>query len=42
MSIYNLVEYSEIYAKVLGSLWQCFRVELNDGTVTDFESFKFK
>ena len=30
MSMYNLIEYSDNYAKTLGSLWQYFRDEPDD------------
>ena len=39
---YNVKEYKENYAKVLGSVWQYFIDEPDDGNVADFESFKFK
>ena len=41
MSMYNLIEYSDNYAKTSGSLWQYYRDELNDD-LADSESFKFK
>ena len=41
MPIYNLIEYSDIYAKTTGSLWQYFRDEPNDD-IEDSESFKSK
>ena len=41
MPMYNLIEYSEIYAKISGSLWQYFRDELDDG-LGDSELFKSK
>ena len=51
MSMYNLIEYSDIYWKILGSLWQYYRGELalnNNHTIIDFPgndnnsvSFKF-
>ena len=41
MSMYNLIEYSDNYAKTTGSLWQYFRDEPNDDLV-DSESFKSK
>ena len=35
MPIDNLIEYSDIYSKISGSLWQCYRDEsaLNDDNV---------
>ena len=41
MPIYNLIEYSDNYAKTSGSLWQYFRVE-PDNHLEDSESFKSK
>ena len=41
MTMYNLIEYSDNYAKTLGILWQYYRDELNDN-LADSESFKFK
>ena len=41
MPIYNLIEYSDDYAKISGSLWQYYRDEPNDN-LADFESFKSK
>ena len=41
MPMYSLIEYSDIYAKTTGSLWQCFRDEPNDN-LADSESFKSK
>ena len=41
MSMYNLIEYSDNYAKKTGSLWQYFRDEPNDN-LADSESFKSK
>ena len=41
MSMYNLIEYSDNYAKTSGSLWQYFRDE-SDDNLADFESFKSK
>ena len=41
MPLYNLIEYSDNYAKTTGSLWQCFRYEPNDN-LGDSESFKSK
>ena len=52
MSIYNLTEYSDIYSKESGSLWQYYRNKPtldNNNKITDFSvnkknntSFKFK
>ena len=41
MSMYNLIEYSDNYAKTSGSLWQYFRDEPDDN-IEDSESFKSK
>ena len=41
MPMYNLIEYSDHYAKTSGSLWQYFRDETNDN-LGDSESFKSK
>ena len=41
MPIYNLIEYSDNYAKTSGSLWQYFREEPDDN-LEDSESFKSK
>ena len=41
MPIYNLLEYSENYAKTLASLWQYCRDEPDDN-IADSKSFKFK
>ena len=41
MPMYNLIEYSDNYAKTSGSLWQYYRDELNDN-LANSESFKFK
>ena len=41
MSMYNLIEYSDNYAKTSGSLWQYYRDEPNNN-LADSESFKFK
>ena len=38
-TMYNLIEYSNNYAKTSGSLWQYFRDEPNDN-LADSESFK--
>ena len=38
---YDLIEYSDNYAKTSGSLWQYFRDEPN-GNLADSESFKSK
>ena len=39
--MYNLIEYSDRYAKSSGSLWQYYRHESNDD-LEDSESFKSK
>ena len=41
MSMYNLIEYSNNYAKTSGSLWQCYRDEPNMN-LANSESVKFK
>ena len=41
MPMYNLIEYSDNYAKTKGSLWQYFRDKPNDN-LADSESFKSK
>ena len=41
MPMYNLIEYSDNYAKTTGSLWQYLRVEPDDN-LADSESFKSK
>ena len=41
MPMYNLIEYSDNYAKTSGSLWQYFRDEPDDN-LADCESFKSK
>ena len=41
MPMYNLIEYSDNYAKTSGSLWQYFRDEPDDN-IKDSESFKSK
>ena len=41
MPMYNLIEYSDNYAKTSGSLWQYFRDEPDDN-IEDSESFKPK
>ena len=41
MPMYNLIEYSDNYAKTSGSLWQYFRDEPDDN-LADYESFKSK
>ena len=41
MPMYNLIEYSDNYAKTTGSLWQYFRDDPNDN-LADSESFKSK
>ena len=41
MPMYNLIEYSDNYAKTSGSLWQYYRHEPNNN-LADSESFKSK
>ena len=41
MPMYSLIEYSDNYSKISGSLWQYYKDEPNDNLV-DSESFKFK
>ena len=41
MPMYNLIEYSDNYAKTSGSLWQFYRDEPNHN-LANSESFKFK
>ena len=41
MPMYNLIEYSDNYAKTSGSLWQYYRDERNDN-LADYKSFKSK
>ena len=41
MPMYNLIEYSDNYAKTSGSLWQYYRDEPNDN-LEDSQSFKSK
>ena len=43
MPMYNLIEYSDNYAKSAGSLWQYFRDQpVNDDDIEDSKSFKSK
>ena len=42
MPVYNLIEYSDNYANISGSLWQYYRHEPDDGDLEDSESLKFK
>ena len=42
MPMYNLIEYSDNYAKTSGSLWQYFRHEPDDNNIEDSKSFKSK
>ena len=41
MPMYNLIEYSDNYVKISGSLWQYYRDETNNN-LADSESFEFK
>ena len=40
--MYNLLGYSEKYAKISASLWQYFRDEPDNDNTTNSKSFKFK
>ena len=40
--MYNLIEYSDNYAKTSRSLWQYFRDEPDDNNLEDSKSFKSK
>ena len=43
MPMYNLIEYSDNYAKTAESLWQYFRDEpVDDDDIEDSKSFKSK
>ena len=42
MPMYNLIEYSDNYAKTSGSLWQYFRDEPDNNNIEDSKSFKTK
>ena len=42
MPMYNLIEYSDNYAKTSGRLWQYFRDEPDDNNIEDSKSFKSK
>ena len=41
MPIYNLIEYSDNYSKMSGSLWQHYKYDPNDN-LTDSKLFKSK
>ena len=41
MPMYNLIEYSDNYSKISGSLWQYYKDYPNDN-ITQSESFKSK
>ena len=41
LPMYNLIEYSDNYSKISGSLWQYYRDYPNDN-ITESKSFKFK
>ena len=41
MPMYNLIEYSDNYSKISGSLWEYYKDEPNDN-LADSESFKSK
>ena len=42
MPMYNLIEYSDNYAKTSGNLWQYFRDEPDGNNIEDSKSFKTK
>ena len=42
MPLYNLIEYSDNYAKTSESLWQYFRDEPDNNNIEDSKSFKTK
>ena len=48
MPMFNLIEYSDNYSKISGSLWQYIPVVKNNGEIVDFnganatDSFNFK
>ena len=42
MPMYNLIEYSDNYAKISGTLWQYYRDGPNDNLFLNSESFKSK
>ena len=42
MSMYNLLKYSNVYAKTSVKLWQFRRDESDDDKLTNSESFRFK
>ena len=42
MTRYNLIEYSDNYAKTSGRLWQYFRDEPDHNNIEDSKSFKSK
>ena len=41
MPMYNLIEYSDNYSKISGSLWQYYSDDPND-PITESKSFKYK
>ena len=41
MQMYNLIEYSDNYSKISGSLWQYYKYDPNDN-LANSKSFKFK
>ena len=41
MPMYNVIEYSDNYSKISGSLWQYYKDEPNDN-IADSESFNSK
>ena len=40
MQMYNLIEYSDNYAKTSGSLWQYYRDEPNDNQILNHLNLK--
>ena len=42
MPMYNLIEYSDNYAKTSGSLWQYFRDEPDDNNIEDSNHLSLK
>ena len=41
MPMYNLLEYSKIYAKTSGTLWNYYK-DISIDRITNSESFKYK
>ena len=42
MSTYNLLEYSKIFKKTTGSLWNYYRDETSNSLSSNSQSFKYK